>query len=385
MPERDGAGRNAPERTVAWLYLTTMNGSSTGNGATSAPDTATADPDARSTSATTTLVRPRVFSGVQPTGTLHLGTYVGALRQWVEKQDERDSVFCVVDLHAITIPEAIDPLRLKDQVRSAAALYFASGIDPDRSVVFAQSHLHEHAELAWLLNCVTPLGWLYRMTQFKAKSEGKESIGTGLLDYPVLQAADILLYDTDLVPVGEDQVQHIELTRDIAVRFNHLFGEVFRLPKATVPQVGARLMGLDDPEVKMSKSIAAVRGGHAINLLDDERTVRKAIMSAVTDSGREIRFEHASPGVRNLLTIFHALSGRSVAEIEAEYEGAGYGALKKGLVEVVLETLQPLQARYREYMEDRDTLDRLLADGAERARSVARPVLARAKEAMGVG
>ena len=363
-----------------------MNASSQANGATSAPDASpAAGPDARSTSDTTTTARPRVFSGVQPTGILHLGTYVGALRQWVEKQDERDSVFCVVDLHAITIPEAIDPQRLKDQVRSAAAVYFASGIDPERSVVFAQSHLHEHAELAWLLNCVTPLGWLYRMTQFKTKSEGKESVGTGLLDYPVLQAADILLYDTDLVPVGEDQVQHIELTRDIAVRFNHLFGDVFRLPKATVPQVGARLMGLDDPAVKMSKSIAAERGGHAINLLDDERTVRKAIMSAVTDSGREVRFEHASPGVRNLLTIFQALSGRPIPEIEAEYDGAGYGALKKGLVEVVLETLQPLQARYREYMEDRDALDRLLADGADRARAIARPVLARAKDAMGVG
>lgn len=363
-----------------------MNASPTGDGPVppSAPLPSTAT-DERPNGQAAKQVRPRVFSGIQPTGTLHLGTYVGALRQWVEKQDERDNVFCVVDLHAITIPEAIDPKRLREQVRSAAALYYASGIDPERSVVFAQSHVHEHAELTWLLNCVTPLGWLYRMTQFKAKSEGKESVGTGLLDYPVLQAADILLYDTDLVPVGEDQVQHIELTRDIAVRFNHLFGDVFRLPKAIVPQVGARLMGLDDPEVKMSKSIAAERGGHAINLLDDERTVRKTIMSAVTDSGREVRFEHASAGVRNLLTIFHALSGRPIADIEVEYEGAGYGSLKKGLVEVVMETLLPLQARYRDYMEDRDALDGLLADGADRARQIARPVLRRSKDAMGVG
>lgn len=329
--------------------------------------------------------RARVFSGVQPTGDLHLGTYLGALQQWVASQGERDNVFCVVDLHAITIPEVIDPARLRQQVRSVAALFFAVGIDPDVSTVFVQSHVREHAEVTWLLNCVTPLGWLYRMTQFKSKSEGRDSVGTGLLDYPVLQAADILLYDTDLVPVGADQVQHIELTRDIAQRFNNLFGEVFRLPKAEVPVAGARIMGLDDPTVKMSKSIAATTAGHAINLLDDARTVKKTIMAAVTDSERELRFEHASPGVRNLLTIYQVLSGKSMATIESELEGGGYGTLKKALVEVVMATLEPIQARHRELMSDVAQLDALLAAGASKAREVAHATAERAKAAIGVG
>ncbi len=326
-----------------------------------------------------------MFSGVQPTGDLHLGTYVGALRQWVERQHERDSVFCVVDLHALTIPENVDPKRLREDVRRVAALYLAVGLDPERNVIFAQSHVHEHAELTWLLNCVTPLGWLYRMTQFKAKSEGRESVGTGLLDYPVLQAADILLYDTEVVPVGEDQRQHIELTRDIAVRFNNLFGDVFVLPTAVVPKVGARIMGLDDPTVKMSKSIATQRPGHAVNLLDDERTVRKAIMSAVTDSGRETRYQHASPGVRNLLTILQTLDGRPMEAIEEEVEGKGYGDLKKAVAGVVLDTLRPIRERFGAIMADPATVDAMLARGAERAREVAVPTLERAKEAMGVG
>ena len=245
--------------------------------------------------------------------------------------------------------------------------------------------MHEHAELAWLLNCVTPLGWLYRMTQFKSKSEGRESVGTGLLDYPVLQAADILLYDTDIVPVGEDQRQHVELTRDIAVRANNLFGEVFVLPTAAIPTVGARIMGLDEPSAKMSKSVAARRPGHAINLLDDEKTVRKAIMAAVTDSGRELRFEHASPGVRNLLTILQTLRGRPMEELERELQGGGYGDLKKAVVAAVLDALAPLQERYRAIVADEAGLDAILARGAERARAVAAPVLARVKDAMGVG
>jgi len=329
--------------------------------------------------------RPRVFSGVQPTGDLHLGTYVGALRQWAQRQHERDNVFCVVDLHALTIPEAVDPRLLHDHVRRVAALYIAAGIDPDSNVIFVQSHLHEHAELTWLLNCVTPLGWLYRMTQFKAKSDGRESVGTGLLDYPVLQAADILLYDTDIVPVGEDQRQHIELTRDVAIRFNNLFGEVFTLPRAVVPEYGARIMGLDDPQVKMSKSIASNRSGHAVNLLDDDKTVRKAIMSAVTDSGREVRYEAASPGVRNLLTILQTLQGRPMQEIEAEFDGKGYGDLKKAVAETVLEALHPIRERFDAIMADPAGVDAVLARGAERAREVAARTLARAKEAMGVG
>lgn len=338
-----------------------------------------------SSSTTSSARRPRVFSGVQPTGDLHLGTYVGALRQWVERQEERDNVFCVVDLHALTIPENVDPRRLREDVRRVAALYLAVGLDPERNVIFAQSQVHEHAELTWLLNCVTPLGWLYRMTQFKAKSEGRSSVGTGLLDYPVLQAADILLYDTDIVPVGEDQRQHIELTRDIAVRFNNLFGEVFVLPEAVVPSVGARIMGLDDPDVKMSKSIATERSGHAVNLLDDERTVRRAIMSAVTDSGRETRFEHASPGVRNLLTILQTLDGRPMEAIERELEGKGYGDLKKAVAGVVLDTLAPIRQSFDRIMGEPGGIDELLQRGAERARDVAAGTLGRAKEAMGVG
>lgn len=329
--------------------------------------------------------RPRVFSGVQPTGELHLGTYLGAIRQWVAKQHERDNVFCVVDLHALTVPESVDPKLLRASSRQVAALYFACGIDPDDNIVFIQSHLHEHAELTWLLNCVTPLGWLQRMTQFKSKSTGRESVGTGLLDYPVLQAADILLYDTDLVPVGEDQVQHIELTRDIAQRFNNLFGEVFVVPKVVIPEVGARIMGFDEPEVKMSKSLAVDRGGHAVNLLDDEKSIRKTIMSAVTDSGRETRFEHASPGVQNLLTVYQVLTGATMEQVEAEFEGAGYGDLKKAVAEVVLDTLRPIQQRYAEIMADPAELDAILGRGAERARAIAAPTLERAKQAIGVG
>ena len=336
-------------------------------------------------STTPSAARPRVFSGVQPTSTLHIGNYVGALRQWVEQQHEGDNLFCVVDLHALTVPEEIDPEGLREAVRSVAALYFAVGIEPDKNTVFVQSHVREHTELTWLLNCVTPLGWLYRMTQFKSKSEGRESVGAGLLDYPVLQAADILLYDTDVVPVGEDQVQHIELTRDIAQRFNNLFGEVFVLPKAEVPPSGARIMGLDDPEAKMSKSVGAERPGHAINLLDDPATVKKTVMSAVTDSERELRFEHASPGVRNLLTILQVTSGRAMEDIASELEGGGYGTLKRATVDAVNALLEPLQARYREYMSDLATLDAVLAQGADKAREIAARTTDRAKAAMGVG
>ncbi|HZW98630.1 MAG TPA: tryptophan--tRNA ligase [Trueperaceae bacterium] len=329
--------------------------------------------------------RARVFSGIQPTGVLHLGNYIGALRQWVAGQERRDNVFCVVDLHALTIPEAVDPERLGERVRSTAAQFLAAGVDPERSIVFVQSHVREHSELAWLLSCVTPLGWLYRMTQFKSKSEGRESVGSGLLVYPVLQAADILLYDTDVVPVGEDQVQHVEITRDIAERFNHLFGETFVAPRAELPKAGARLMGLDDPEVKMSKSLEADRPGHLINLLDDEATVTKKLMAAVTDSGRELRFEHASPGVKNLMTIAHIASGRSIEDIEAELEGEGYGTLKRLTAEAVNEMLSPFQRRYREFMDDRQTLEAILARGAARAREIASATLGRAQRAMGVG
>ena len=329
--------------------------------------------------------RPRVFSGVQPTGDLHLGTYLGAIRQWVERQHERDNVFCVVDLHALTVPEAVDPKKLRENSRKVAATYFACGLDPEANTVFVQSHLHEHAELTWLLNCVTPLGWLQRMTQFKAKAAGRESVGTGLLDYPVLQAADILLYDTDLVPVGEDQVQHVELTRDIAQRFNNLFGDVFVVPEVVIPESGARIMGFDEPEVKMSKSLAVDRGAHAVFLMQDEKSVRKTIMSAVTDSGRETRYAHASPGVRNLLTIHQTLTGEPMDAVEERFEGVGYGDLKKAVAEAVLDTLAPIRSRYQEIMDDPAVLDAILERGAEQARQVAAPTLERAKQALGVG
>ncbi len=329
--------------------------------------------------------KARVFSGVQPSNDLHLGNYMGALRNWAENQHKTDNVFCVVDLHALTMPEDINPDVLRENSRKVAALYFACGLDPETNIVFIQSHLHEHAEAAWILNCTTPLGWLQRMTQFKAKSEQAGSIGMGLLDYPVLQAADILLYDADEVPVGEDQRQHIELTRDIAIRFNNLFGDTFVLPKAVIPKEGARVMGLDDPTMKMSKSIARNKSGHAINLLDDEKTIKKAIMSSVTDSDRETRFEHASEGVVNLMTIYRALTGEERSAIEAKFEGQGYGFLKKEVLAAVLETLRPIQAKYNEIMSDRASLESLLATNADKARAIASVTLKKMKEATGLG
>ena len=328
--------------------------------------------------------RPRIFSGVQPTGDLHLGTYLGALQQWVAQQGEADTIFCVVDLHALTVPEAVDPAVLREKSYEVAALYLAAGLEPDRNLIFIQSHVREHSELAWVLNCLTPLGWLYRMTQFKSKAEGKEGVGSGLLTYPTLMAADILLYDTTAVPVGDDQRQHVEFTRDVAVRFNHMFGETFTLPTATIPKEGARVMGLDDPAVKMSKSIAVTRPGHAINLLDDERTIKKAVMSAVTDSGRDTRFATASPGVRNLLSLYAVLTGLPVDEVERTFEGEGYGTLKKALLGEVLRTLTPLQTRYREIMDDRVGLEAVLNRGAERAREQATVTMQRVRAATGL-
>ena len=334
--------------------------------------------------ATSHPARKRVFSGVQPTGDLHLGTYLGALKQWVASQDEADTVFCVVDLHALTIPEAVDPAVLREKSFEVAALYMAAGLDPEKNLIFIQSHVREHAELAWVLNCVTPLGWLYRMTQFKSKSDARGSVGSGLLTYPTLMAADILLYNTTSVPVGDDQRQHVEFTRDVAVRFNNMFGETFVLPTAAIPEEGARVMGLDDPEVKMSKSLAVTRPGHAINLLDDERAVKKAVMSAVTDSGRDTRFATASPGVRNLLSLYAVLTGEKMTDIEAKFDGQGYGTLKKALLGEVLATLGPLQARYAEITGDRAGLEAILSRSADRARETAAVTMQRVREATGL-
>ena len=326
----------------------------------------------------------RAFSGVQPTGRLHLGNYLGAIKPWVQHQHARENLFCVVDLHALTVPEVIEPLRLRQNVRNVIAAFLASGIDPTVSSIFVQSHVREHSELCWILNCVTPLGWLDRMTQFKSKAEGRETIGTGLLDYPVLQAADILLYDTDLVPVGEDQRQHIELARDIALRFNHLFGETLKVPGTSVPPAGARVMGLDEPTVKMSKSIGEQRPNHAVHLDQDLGKVRKVIMKAVTDTGCAYGPD-ASPGVTNLVNILSALVGESTDSISARFEGRGYGYLKGEVADAVIAELTPVQAEYTRLLADDAYLDGILATSTARARTLAEGVMTRVRAAVGVG
>ncbi|HRO24725.1 MAG TPA: tryptophan--tRNA ligase, partial [Promineifilum sp.] len=312
--------------------------------------------------------KKRVFSGIQPTWNIHLGNYLGAVRNWVREQSEKINYFCIVDLHSLTVPQ--DPERLRFETRSMGAILLACGIDPQASTLFIQSHVAAHAEGCWLLNCITPLGWLQRMTQFKDKSAKQESVLTGLLDYPVLMAGDIIFYDADEVPVGEDQKQHVELARDIAQRFNALYNlDFFVVPQPVIPKVGARVMGLDDPTVKMSKSLAD-RRGHAIRLLDEPKEVMYAFKRAVTDSGREIRFsdDPEKAGVNNLLGIYQAVTGKDRVAVEADFANArGYGDLKVGVAEVVIEALQPIQARYRELMDDAAELDRLLAYGADQA------------------
>lgn len=330
-------------------------------------------------------LRKRVLSGVQPSGNLTIGNYLGALRQWAREQHNFESFFCVVDLHAITAP--YDPGVLREKTREVAALYLACGIDPSLSTVFVQSHVPAHSELAWLLNCVTPLGWLNRMTQFKDKSakQQDDSVGTGLLDYPVLMAADILLYHADAVPVGDDQRQHIELTRDLAQRFNHMFGDTFTIPEAMIPPSGARIRALDDPTAKMSKSEIGSEY-HAVYLLDSPDWAKKKLMRSVTDSGREIKFSNdpAKAGVNNLLEIYEAITGQSREAIEAHFELArGYGDLKKEVAEIVLSTLAPIQQRYKELTGDAGYIDTLLAQGAERAASVAQQTLETVRERMG--
>ena len=326
-----------------------------------------------------------VFSGIQPTGNIHLGNYLGAIRNWVARQAEKVNYFCVVDLHSLTVPQ--EPAQLRFETRSLAAVLLASGIDPQVSTIFIQSHVAAHAEGCWLLNCITPLGWLQRMTQFKDKSIRQESVLTGLLDYPVLMAGDILFYDADEVPVGEDQKQHVELARDIAQRFNALYNaDFFVVPQPIIPKVGARVMGLDDPTAKMSKSLADKRG-HAIRLLDEPDEILYAFKRAVTDSGREIRFSNdpEKAGVNNLLGIYQAVTGKDNAAVEADFAAArGYGDLKMGVAEVVIETLRPIQARYKSLMDDTVELDRLLAYGAEQARAVSQPKVDEMKEMMGL-
>ncbi|MDR1029000.1 MAG: tryptophan--tRNA ligase [Clostridiales Family XIII bacterium] len=324
----------------------------------------------------------RVFSGVQPTGNIHIGNYLGALQQFTRLQDENECVYCIVDLHAITLPK--DPKELKENILDVAALYMAVGIDPARSVVFVQSDVPGHAELAWALMCYAYTGELSRMTQFKDKSRGNESAPMGLFAYPILMAADILLYDSDIVPVGNDQKQHIELTRDIAIRVNNKYGDdTFVIPEGRFLKEGARVMALDDPTAKMSKS--AENPLSRISLLDDDATIRKAIMRSVTDSDGEIRFDpEGKPGISNLLTIYSAFSGLSQAEAEARYKGQGYGAFKKELAEVVTDALTPIRRAYTEIRRS-EALLRVLKDGAERANAVAERTMRRVKERIGLG
>ena len=326
--------------------------------------------------------RQRVFSGIQPSGNLTIGNYLGALKNWVAIQDDYENYFCVVDLHVLTVPQ--DPKVLRQKIREAAAIYFASGIDPDKSVVFRQSRVSEHAELSWLLNCTARVGELSRMTQFKDKAQkgGADSASGGLFAYPVLQAADVLLYNAHLVPVGEDQRQHLELMRTLARRFNNLYGETFVVPEIFIPKSGARVMSLDDPTSKMSKSSATP--GSYVAILDDPDTVRRKIRRAKTDSGSEISASPDKPAITNLLDIYSASTGRYVSEIEAQYEGKGYGDLKKDLGEVVVETLAPIRERALELLDDPKELDNLLETGAGRAREVARPTLRDAWTRMGL-
>jgi tryptophanyl-tRNA synthetase len=329
------------------------------------------------------MSRARVFSGIQPTAdSFHLGNYLGALRQWVALQETHDTVYCVVDLHAITLPQ--QPADLRRRTRVAAAQLFAAGLDPQRSIVFVQSHVAEHAELAWVLSCSTGFGEASRMVQFKDKAAkgGADAASVGLFTYPILQAADILLYGTDQVPVGEDQRQHLELTRDVAQRFNHRFGQTFVVPEAYILPAVARIADLQDPAIKMSKSASSPQG--IIDVLEEPAAIRKKIMRAVTDAGGEVRADdEAKPGVTNLLRIYSALGGDSIESLEQRYSGSGYGAFKKDLAQVVVDALAPVRERTEKLLANEAELDSLLAAGAARARDLARPTMAAVRAGVG--
>jgi len=324
----------------------------------------------------------RVFSGVQPTGELHIGNYLGAIKRWVHQQDEKESFFCIVDLHAITVYQDVEKLR--DRTRRLAALYIATGLDPKKSTIFVQSHVSAHAECCWILNCVTPVGWLERMTQYKVKAEVQKSVNTGLLDYPVLQAADILLYDANEVPVGEDQKQHVELTRDIAQRFNRIYGETFVMPSAIIPEIGARIKALNDPGRKMSKSQAHIRD-HAIRLVDEPDKIRGVIRRAVTDKDRVIKFSNDPKyaGVNNLLDIYMLITELDRSSIEQRFSGKGYSQLKDEVADVVIEELRPIRERYVQLNSQGSELTDMLVFGANKARDIANPKLEQIKNKVG--
>ena len=330
-------------------------------------------------------MKKKVFSGIQPSGEFTLGNYLGATRNWVRDQDKKVNYFCIVDLHSLTVPQ--DPIELRHQTRSLAAMLMACGLTPEKSTIFIQSHVKAHAEGAWLLNCITPLGWLQRMTQYKDKSAKQESILTGLLDYPVLMAGDIIFYDADEVPVGDDQKQHVELARDIAQAFNHRYEEeFFVIPEPVIPTAGARVMGLDDPNRKMSKSYAHIRG-HAVRILDEDKEIMRSFKKAVTDSDNEIVFsdDPAKAGVRNLLGIYQAITEKSEDEVLADFADArGYGDLKVGVAETVIAEIGPIRKRHQELMDDPAELDRLMAKGAEQAEAVSQPKVDAMKEMMGL-
>lgn len=324
---------------------------------------------------------PRVFSGIQPSGEMHLGNLVGAVTRWVDDQDRADALFCVVDLHAMTLP--YEPAELRSETRRLAALLMAAGLDPERCTLFVQSHVPLVTELTWVLNCVATDGELRRMTQFKDKSRGRETVSAGLFDYPVLMAADILLYDTDEVPVGEDQTQHVELTRDLALRFNHRFGDTLVVPRATIPPVGARVKDLQDPNAKMSKSISSPQG--TILVLDDPKAVTKKIKSAVTDSETEVRYDpDTKPGISNLLSLYSVATRRSVAECEAALAGSQYGTFKVAVAEAVVEMLRPIRERYQALTADPATVDDALALGAAKAEAIAAATMQRVRAAVGL-
>ncbi|MFD3485037.1 tryptophan--tRNA ligase [Streptomyces sp. NPDC058665] len=327
--------------------------------------------------------RPRALSGIQPTaGSFHLGNYLGAIRQYVALQETHDAFYMVVDLHAITMPQ--EPADLRSNTRLAAAQLLAAGLDPQRCTLFIQSHVPEHAQLGWVMNCLTGFGEASRMTQFKDKSakQGADRATVGLFTYPILQVADILLYQADSVPVGEDQRQHVELTRDLAERFNSRFGSTFTIPKPHIVKEVAKIYDLQDPSIKMSKSASTPKG--LVNLLDDPKATAKKIKSAVTDTGTEIRFDaQAKPGISNLLTIYSTLTGAGIADLEQRYEGKGYGALKVDLADVMVDFVTPFRSRTQEYLDDPETLDSILAAGAEKARAVAAETLAQAYDRIG--
>lgn len=323
----------------------------------------------------------RVFSGVQPTGNIHLGNYLGALRQFVELQEEYQCLYCIVDLHAITVPQ--DPKELRKHILDVAALYLAVGVDPKKSIVFVQSDVPGHSELGWILTCSSYTGELSRMTQFKAKSHNKASAPAGLFTYPVLMAADILLYDTDVVPVGTDQKQHIELCRDLAIRVNNTKKKTFVVPEGRYLKAGARIMSLDDPSKKMSKSAENIHS--RISLLDEPSKIKKSIMKATTDSEGIIRFDkEEKPGLSNLINIYSALSDKTVDDIVAMYEGKGYGDFKKDLVEITVDALAPIKERFDEIRSSQELID-ILEDGAEKANAIAEKTMARVKDNFGLG